>query len=100
MVESALLIQGKDPAHQKAGDGSAWVQDMGVYARRIDLTVSGSITTIFKAWADYGTTEGSAAWRIQKIVLDESSGLTLTDGQAGTGAFDQIYTDRASLSYS
>ena len=100
MVETNLLLGGRDPAHQNAGDGSAWVQQMGVYARRLDLTVSGSITTIFKGWADYGTAEGSPAWRIQKIVLDESSGLTLTDGQAGTGAFDQIYTNRAALSYS
>ena len=100
MTRFDTLIAGRDPAHQKAGDGSAWVQDMGVYARRVDLTVAGSITTIYKGWATYGTLETTLAWRIQKLVLDESSGLILTDGQAGDGSFDQDYSDRVNLSYS
>lgn len=99
MAESDLLLQGRERAHQKAGDGSAWVQQMGVYTRRVNLDVAGSITTIYKGWADYGTATSAAAWRVQKIVLDETTGLILTDTQADTGAFNQVYDDRTSLTY-
>ena len=95
-----LLLHVRDPAHQLAGDGSAWVQDMGVYARRLDLKEVGVVTTIYRGWADYGSDETNPLWRIQKIVLDETSGLTLTDGMAGDGDFNEIWTDREGLSYS
>lgn len=94
------LITGRFKSHQKAGDGSGWVQDMGVYARRVDLTVVGQVTTIYKGWAAYGTVNSDPLWRIQRIIIDETVGLVLTDGQAGTGAFNQDYSDRENLSYS
>ncbi len=99
MAESDLLLQGREQAHQKAGDGSAWIQQMGVYARRVNLDVVGAVTTIYKGWADYGSATSATVWRVQKIVIDETTGLILTDTQAGTGAFDQIYDDRTSLTY-
>lgn len=98
-MDTDLLVQGRNLAHQKAGDGSAWTQAMGVYARRMDLETVGAVTTMYKGWAEYGSLDSAPAWRIQKIIIDESNGLVLTDGQAGTGDFDQIYDDREALSY-
>jgi len=44
----------------------------------------------------YGFATSSAVWQIQKI--DETTGMVITWG--GTGAFDNIWNNRASLSYS
>ncbi len=97
-----LLLQGREAAHQNAGDGSAWVQQMGVYAKRVDLTASGAITTIYKGWAGYGTAESAESWLIAKLVLDESSGLTVTEGVAGGVAnkFTFSWTNRTGHTYS
>lgn len=44
-----------------------------------------------------GTATSAAAWRIKKI--DETSAPDLTIKYAGTGAFDQVWNNRTSLSY-
>lgn len=44
-----------------------------------------------------GTATSSAAWRIKKI--DETSSPDLSITFAGTGAFDQVWDNRASLTY-
>lgn len=46
--------------------------------------------------AAIGTATSSASWRIKKV--DSTSGISIT--WAGTGTFDQIWDNRASLSYS
>ncbi len=46
--------------------------------------------------AAIGTATSAASWRIKKI--DSSSGIVIT--WAGTGVFNQVWDDRASLSYS
>lgn len=46
--------------------------------------------------ATIGTTTSSSAWRIKKV--DSTSGTAVT--WAGTGVFDQVWDNRASLSYS
>lgn len=97
---TGILQRGQDLDNQYAGKGSGWVQDMGVYARRIELIEVGVVTTIYKAWAEYGSAESAAVWRMQRLVLDETVGFTLEDGQAGEGEFNQIWDDRVSLSYS
>lgn len=99
---SSVLFQGKGRVHQNAGSGSAWVQQMGVYARRVELTVSGAITTIYKGWAEYGTEESADDWLIVKLVLDEASGLTVTNGVAGgqSNKFNFSWTNRTGHSYS
>ena len=97
---SEILLRGKDLHNQNTGKGSGWVQDMGVYARRIELLEVGAVTTIYKGWAEYGSAENAAVWRMQKLTLDETAGFTLEDGQAGEGKFNQIWDDRGSLSYS
>ncbi len=46
--------------------------------------------------ANIGTATSAASWRIKRI--DSSSGMVLE--WASTGAFDQVWDDRATLSYS
>lgn len=99
---SAVLFQGKGRVHQNAGSGSAWVQQMGVYARRVELTASGAITTIYKGWAEYGMEESADDWLIVKLVLDETFGLAVTEGVAGgqSNKFNFSWTNRTGHSYS
>jgi hypothetical protein len=72
------------------------VADVGgspTYATRLD---EASATVTYVGKADIGSATASALWQIQKI--DTSSGLVITwaDGDA---LFDNVWNDRASLSY-
>lgn len=59
------------------------------YKLILDETTTTSVTYVGKA--ALGSATSAAVWQIQKI--DESSGLVITWG--GTGAFDQVYDNRA-----
>lgn len=66
-----------------------------VYTKRVDY-VSASLTYIGEATP--GTAEGSALWRIKKIVTTgDDIDITFADGDS---SFDNIWTNRASLTYS
>jgi len=96
-----ILLRGKDMNNQMVGETSAWVGEMPQYARRIEIRTVGDVTTIYKAWAPYGSAEGSAVWMVQRIVLDSSTELDVDDGLAGgvAGAFGFTWTGRAGHSY-
>lgn len=64
-------------------------------AVRLDDTTTADVTYIGKAVV--GSAEGSAVWQIAK--LDTSSGLVKTWAD-GSASFDNIWSDRASLTYS
>lgn len=57
---------------------------------------SGDSNITYIGKAAWGSATSSAVWQIQKI--DETTGMVITWG--GTGAFDNIWNNRASLSYS
>lgn len=97
-----ILVRGKDLNNQMVGSTSAWVAEMPQYARRIETRTVLAVTTIYKAWAPLGSAEDAEVWMVQQIVLDEASGLDLTDGIAGgdAGQFAFTWDDRASHSYS
>jgi len=96
-TEADILLQGRG-VHQNAGQGSAWVQDMGVYQRKVELRTVDSVTTIYKGWAAYGSATADATWLIQRIILDDSQGLDVQDQSAGLD-FTQVWDSRASLTY-
>jgi len=87
---------------QLAGDGSAWVNELPQYKKLTDLKTVGSITTIYNGWAAYGSAETSEVWMIQRIILDETTGLDASDLMAGgqVGDFSYRWDQRASHSYS
>lgn len=64
------------------------------YATRID-EASGTVTYIGTALP--GTLTSAASWQIKKI--DSSSGTSITYAD-GNSSFDNVWNDRASLSYS
>jgi hypothetical protein len=76
--------------------------EMPQYARRIEKRTVGSITTIYKAWAPLGSAEAADVWMVQKIVIDETVELDVTDGIAGGEAGDFAYNwiDRGAHVYS
>ena len=85
-------IQAKRVAVYETVDGVTWTRAGTQLAVRIDDTVA---NTVYIGKAVIGSATSAAAWQVAK--LDTSSGLIKT--WAGTG-FDQIWDDRASLTYS
>lgn len=102
MDAANILRTGKDDFHQLTGHASAWVGEMPQYARRIELREVGDVTTIYKAWAEFGTSESADDWMIVKIVLDGTTGLDVTEGMAGgdVNLFNFAWTGRAGHTYS
>lgn len=102
MAAVDFLLRGKDLNDQMVGPASAWVSEMPQYARRLEKTVSGTVTTIYRAWALYGTAEGANAWMVQRIQITKSgTTVDLTDGLAGGDAhqFAFSWTGRAGHTY-
>lgn len=67
----------------------------GAYAQRTDDTGTG---TIYRGWTVPGTAPSAGAWRITRIV--ETSGDFVMTFADGNNNFDNIWDNRASLSYS
>ena len=65
------------------------------YAIRID-EASATVTYVGKATP--GSAEGSAVWQVQR--LTESAGDLTVEWADGNDSFDNVWTNRASLSYS
>ena len=61
----------------------------------VDKTTTASITYIGEAAP--GTSESSATWRI--FILDNSTSITKKKWADGNGNFDNIWSNRASLTY-
>lgn len=64
-------------------------------AVKIDETLSG---TTYVGSAPLGSATASAVWQIKKIV--ESAGITTITWADGNSVFDNIWDNRASLTYS
>lgn len=70
-------------------------EDLSVYAERVDFVGS---TLIYRGWAEAGSDESDAVWRIARLTL---AGDDVTKEWAdGSDAFTQIWDDRLTLSYS
>lgn len=72
------------------------VVDSGVYTERIEFVTD---FLIYIGEAVAGSVEGDPVWRIRRATLDGSDNVT-THWADGNVNFDNIWTDRASLSYS
>lgn len=90
------------------GDGPTFLpgedalEESVAQAQRVDFiddTPAAGQTTIYKAFADAGSIETAAVWRISKLVLDTDDDLVTTFADGDTN-YDNIWTDRLSLSYS
>jgi hypothetical protein len=66
------------------------------YSTRVDWI---SDSELYKGEADPGSSESSAVWRIRHIVIGNDDDVT-TNWADGDSQFDNIWANRASLSYS
>lgn len=94
------------PSHAVTNAGTFAVQESGdllielkvlnqSYAMRTDAA---SATVTYQGWAAPGTATSAASWRIKRIT--ESTGDFALEFAAGSNAFNQVWDNRASLSYS
>lgn len=85
---------------QPTGAPGQSAEDLVPYSERIDFVGS---TTIYKGWAALvdggpGPDESDAVWRIQKITLNGDD--TTKIWAEGSAAFNQVWDDRLTLTYS
>jgi len=74
-------------------------KDLIVRLEVLDDTPSTGDTTIYKGWAEPGTATSAAKWRMQETISLENGNITKLFGD-GNLRFDNVYDDRATLSYS
>lgn len=68
----------------------------GAYAMQVDDTG----TTLYQGWAVPGTATSAASWRIRRVVSSGTPTDTSITFADGNDSFDNIWNNRASLSYS
>lgn len=66
---------------------------------RIDKT--GAPGFMYVGWADpnFAAVEGAAVWRILRCTIDASDDITAGDWADGDTMFDNVWNDRAVLTY-
>ena len=69
----------------------------GSYAQRVDDTGSG---VTYHGWAVPGTATSAASWRIRRITDSGTPTDTVIDFADGNNNLDNIWDNRAALSYS
>lgn len=74
----------------------SWTVSNPLYAKRYDQVDS---TTAYLGDATVGSTTSSGVWRIQKLVFGGTGSVTITFAD-GNINFDNVWDNRASLSYS
>lgn len=67
------------------------------YQQQFDY--SGGTNVIYLGMADPGTSVNAAKWRIQKFAYDVNNNVTSITFASGSDNFDQIWANRASLTY-
>ena len=66
----------------------------------IQLDYDGGSNPVYIGLAAPGTATSQAKWQIKKLTFDGSNNPTAIKYANGSSSFDQVYDDRASLSYS
>ena len=74
---------------------TTWADDEVDYTTRIDFVGE---TVIYSGKAAVGTIESASAWQIKRVTF-APDGDTTTEFADSDGAFDNVWDDRAGLSY-
>ena len=90
-----LIVEGAQGPAGPAGAAGSY-EDEVPYSKRIDFV---SDTLIYRGEAAVGAPESSPSWRIRRIQIGVDGDVTETWAN-GTALFDQVWTNRASLTYS
>ena len=90
-----VLISGQRDTAQFATEGSAHFMALPTLAMQVDFVGE---TVIYHGWAEVGTGTDSALWRLRRVTFtDEDVAVEWADGDV---RFDNVWDNRASLSYS
>lgn len=84
----------------KTTDTSDLLTEMRIMNGAMAMRVDDTTGTIYQGWAEPGTATSAASWRIRKVVTSgtpEDTTITFADGDR---SFNNIWDNRASLSYS
>lgn len=93
-VHSVGAVDALDVVVRDGGGGIVSGGDSTPYATRVD---EASATVTYVGEANPGTATSAASWRIKKIDTSSGTVVTWADGDA---SFDNIYDNRAFLTYS
>ncbi len=72
--------------------------DVQPYSKELDYDANGNVIYFGEALA--GTALGDPTWRIKKLTYDVNGNLLSALWAAGSNTFEQIWNNRAGLSYS
>lgn len=81
-------------------DTSDLLTEMRIMNGAMAMQVDDTTGTIYQGWAEPGALTSAASWRIRRIVgsgTPEDTAITFADGNR---SFDNVWNNRASLSYS
>jgi len=95
MTYSAALNKLVFTMPQSGGSGTITDEEMP-YAKRIDFITDNEL---YKAEAAVGSSESSPVWRIRKVIIAGDNDVSETWAN-GTSAYDKIWANRLSYSYS
>lgn len=90
-----LLLQGRG-VEQFASEGSAFVFNIDCLAFKVRFEGN----YIYKAWAPAGSLSSQAVWRLSRTTKDPVTNAMDTEWADGNLEFDNVFDNRASLSYS
>lgn len=76
------------------------VQQVSGVTDSVQLDYDGSGNAIYLGLAEPGTATSAPLWQIRKLAYDGSGNLLNTKWANGSRAFNSIWDDRVSLSYS
>lgn len=83
-----------------SSDTSDLLVEMRIMNGAMAMQVDDTTGTIYQGWAEPGTATSAASWRIRKIVTSGSPDDTAITFADGDRSFNNIWDNRASLSYS
>lgn len=66
----------------------------------LQLDYVGGTNPVYLGIAAPGTTTATAKWQIRKLTFDGNNNITKMEYSNGSSSFDQVWNDRAGLSYS
>lgn len=65
----------------------------------MNVDYAGGANPVYVGYAAAGTADADAAWMITKYTYDSSGNVTAARFAGGAADYDQVWDDRASLSY-
>lgn len=104
LLTTNILDSGGNSITSRSSDAAEF--DWGLVTRPVNPTFTASLdfdvsnNPIYVGLSTIGSAKSASAWQIRKLTFDGSNNLTDVQYANGTPAFNQIWNNRVSLSYS